>query len=108
MGKKRLFGIFLILILAIFLISSAFAFSFSDITNFFNNFFNQPQLSPTDLNDPSLMAYYPFDSNANDFCTNPKHGNYFMNVSWNPQPNNGAVSGATLVTGKFGNAYNFN
>src|SRR3989344_7930839 len=89
MGKKRLFGIFLILILAIFLISSAFAFSFSDITNFFNNLFSKPQLSPT-----NLVAYYPFDGNATDASG---YGN----------PLNGVVNGATLATGKFGNSYLF-
>jgi hypothetical protein len=40
-----------------------------------------------------LVAYYPFDGNANDVSGNGHHGE---------------VHGATLVKGKFGNAYSFN
>ena len=47
------------------------------------------RLSLTD----GLVAYYPFDSHANDVSGNGHHGE---------------VHGATLVKGKFGNAYSFN
>ena len=39
------------------------------------------------------VAYYPFNSNANDASGHGHHGQ---------------VHGATLVKGKFGNAYSFN
>lgn len=51
-----------------------------------------PSYVPTN----GLVAYYPFNGNANDVSTNA---------------NNGVVSGATLTTDRFGNAnsaYNFN
>jgi hypothetical protein len=53
------------------------------------------QLTPSTLN-TGLVAYYPFNGNANDSIVNG---------------NNGAVSGASLTTDRFGktnSAYNFN
>ena len=53
-------------------------------------------IARTSFNIPSLVAYYPFNGNANDESGNE---------------NNGTVSGATLTTDRFGNAnsaYSFN
>ena len=61
----------------------------SGITNFFRITGN----AVADPDYPNLVAYYHFDSNAND-ATGHEHG--------------GNINGATLVTGKFGNAYSFN
>lgn len=50
-------------------------------------------LKINDLNsDPSLVAYYPFNGDANDYSGNGNHG---------------TVYGATLVEGRSGQCYNF-
>jgi hypothetical protein len=74
-----------------------YAFNSSKITSQYSNevIVATSGAEPAWLND-GLVAYYPFNGNANDESGNG---------------NNGAVNGATLTTDRFGNigkAYNFN
>jgi len=92
MKKRIIISIFLITILLVSSITGGFGGWFKDLFNIGEDSRLKGELASLGLGDEGLIAYYPFDENADDISGNDNHG---------------VVHGANQTTGKFGNAYSF-